>query len=138
MIEEVKTTINSMEPATTMVMGSFITLAVGAVWAAAGRAVTRGASIKRSLDKIQSQVSWLVESHSEMRSSMKNMDTKMGSVITALKITVKKVRYDMGRFEPGEEFNGDLKEAWDEIRRADQVHREEREIAGGVGHEQKD
>lgn len=119
-----------------LALGAVVPLVIGSLYAIVKRFVSRrvvfhGPDSER-LERIEGAVIAIRHSQELSATAIQKVDLEIGSIIPAVKITVKKVRHDLGRLEEGEEFNGDLAEAWTEIKAAEEIHRGERSIRVGA------
>jgi hypothetical protein len=64
--------------------------------------------------------------------TIRDIDAIQGAQISAQKITLKWIKKELGRADPGEEINGDLDEAMDKVKEAEQRYRDMRTVAGGL------
>lgn len=117
-------------------IGAVVPLVIGSLYAIVKRYVSRRVDFhgpdSERLERIEGAVIAIRHSQEMSSTAIQKIDLEIGSIIPAVKITVKKVRHDLGRLEEGEEFNGDLAEAWSEIKSAEEIHRGERSIRVGV------
>lgn len=118
-----------------LALGAVVPLIVGSIYAIVKRYVSRRVAFhgpdSERLERIEGAVIAIRHSQELSSTAIQKIDLEIGSIIPAVKITVKKVRHDLGRLEEGEEFNGDLAEAWGEIKAAEEIHRGERSIRVG-------
>lgn len=122
-------------PLELLLLGALVPLVVGSLYATVSRYVKRRVTIKspeaQILETVNAKMDEMIKNQAAMASTLHKTDCVIGSIVPALKITVKKVRYDLGRLDDGEEINGDLEEAWDEIKRAEDLHRGMRVVSTG-------
>lgn len=122
-------------PLELLLLGALVPLVVGSLYASVSRYVKRRVTIKspeaQILETVNAKMDEMIRNQSAMAETLYKTDCVVGSIVPALKITVKKVRYDLGRLEDGEEINGDLEEAWEEIKRAEDLHRGMRVVSTG-------
>lgn len=125
----------SLSPLELLLLGALVPLVVGSLYATVARYVKRRVSIHSPeaeiLKSINGKMDEMIRNQTAMALTLQKTDYVIGSIVPALKITVKKVRYDLGRLEDGEEINGDLEEAWEEIKRAEDLHRGMRVVSTG-------
>lgn len=116
-------------------IGAVVPLVIGSIYAIVKRFVSRRVDFhgpdSERLERIEGAVMAIRHSQDLSAKAIQKVDLEIGSIIPAVKITVKKVRHDLGRLEEGEEFNGDLAEAWSEIKAAEEIHRGARNIRLG-------
>lgn len=126
---------NEFTPLEMLLLGALVPLLIGTLYASVARYVKRRVTIKspeaQILETVNKKMDEMIRNQAAMAQTLHKTDCVIGSIVPALKITVKKVRYDLGRLDDGEEINGDLEEAWDEIRRAEAVHRDMRSVNTG-------
>jgi len=110
-----------------LLLGALVPLVIGTLYSIASRFVRRRVTIKSPeaalLETVNLKIDEVIAHQKAEVDTMRKMDAIIGSLVPAIKITVKKVRCDLGRLDEGEEFNGDLKEAWEEIKKAEELHR---------------
>lgn len=115
--------------------GAIVPLIIGSLYAIVSRAVKRRVTIKspeaRALERIEASLNDIKAAQQTSAEAIVKVDRVLGHTVPAIKIVVKKVRQDLGKMEDGEEFNGDLDEAWQEIACAEQVYRDMRTIEVG-------
>lgn len=116
-------------------LGALIPLLVGSAYIIVKRFVSRRVDIhgpdSKQLERIEAAVIDIRENQNLSATAIQKMDTAIGSIVPAVKITVKKIRQDMGRLEDGETINGDLEEAWQRIKHAEKVYDDMRVIQVG-------
>ena len=115
-----------------LLLGALVPLVIGSLYVTVSRFVRRRVTIKSPeaalLESLNIKIDEVIAHQKMTCESMQKMDAIIGSLVPAIKITVKKVRCDLGKFDDGETFNGDLEEAWSEIKKAEELHRGMRKI----------
>lgn len=122
-------------PIITLLLGALVPLIIGSLYAVAKRFVRRRVSIHSPeaevLHRIETTLVKIESNQVTAAETIKKIDTILGLVVPAFKVTVKKIRCDLGKLEKGEIFNGDLDEAWDGARKAEEIYQGMRTIETG-------
>jgi len=123
---------SASNPIIMLLLGALVPLIIGTLYSIVNRYVRRRVTIKSPeaalLESLNIKIDEVIAHQKMTCESMQKMDAIIGSLVPAIKITVKKVRCDLGKFDDGETFNGDLEEAWSEIKKAEELHRGMRKI----------
>ena len=123
---------SASNPIIMLLLGALVPLIIGTLYSIVNRYVRRRVTIKSPeaalLEALNIKIDQVIEHQKHECESMQKIDAIIGSLVPAIKITVKKVRCDLGKFDDGETFNGDLEEAWSEIKKAEELHRGMRKI----------
>ena len=123
---------SASNPIIMLLLGALVPLIIGTLYSIVNRYVRRRVTIKSPeaalLESLNLKIDEVIAHQKTTCESMQKIDAIIGSLVPAMKITVKKVRCDLGKFDDGETFNGDLEEAWSEIKKAEELHRGMRKI----------
>ena len=72
------------------------------------------------------------QSVSEQAATLSKQDEILGSLVVASKLSLKKIMEEKGQLALGEEINGDLRDAYDEVRQAETLYKGMRKVGGGA------
>jgi hypothetical protein len=59
-------------------------------------------------------------------------DEILGSIVSSEKLSLKKIMEDRGQLAPGEEINGDLRDAYVDVKKAEELYKSMRKVGGGA------
>jgi hypothetical protein len=72
------------------------------------------------------------QSVSEQAATLSTQDEILGSLVAASKLSLKRIMEEKGQLQPGEEINGDLRDAYDEVKQAETLYKGMRKVVGGT------
>jgi len=72
------------------------------------------------------------QSVSEQAATLSTQDEILGSLVAASKLSLKRIMEEKGQLQPGEEINGDLRDAYDEVKQAETLYKGMRKVGGGA------